>query len=77
MACALKTGAAWSLKNMVRMFWQLINLDSAAYSFNYWVGAVERSELKTLIKVKDMLVRHKDNIFNSFKHRITNAASRG
>jgi transposase len=55
------------------MFWQLTNRDSADYYFNYWVGAVEKSELKPLIKEKDMLVRHKDNIFNYFKHRITNA----
>jgi len=77
MACELKTGIAWSLKNMFRMFWQFTKHDSAEYFFNYWVGAVEKSELKPLIKVKDMLVRHKDNIFNYFKHRITNAASEG
>lgn len=77
MECELKTGRAWSLKNLFRMFWQLTNRDSADYFFNSWTGAVEKSELKPLIKVKDMLVRHKDNILNSFKHRITNAASEG
>jgi transposase len=46
MACELKTGTAWLLKNMFRMFWQLTKRDSADYYFNYWVGAVERSELR-------------------------------
>ena len=77
MACELKTGIAWSLKNIFRVFWRFTNHDSAEFFFNYWVGAVEKSELKPLIKVKDMLVRHKDNIFNYFKHKITNAASEG
>jgi len=77
MACELKTGVAWSLKNMFRVFWQLTNRDSAEFFFNYWVSAVEKSELNPLIKVKDMLLRHKDNIFNYFKHRTTNAVSEG
>ena len=64
MACELKTGIAWSLKNMFRVFWQFTNHDSAEFFFNYWVAAVEKSELKPLIKVKEMLVRHKDNMFN-------------
>jgi len=29
MACELKTGIAWSLKNMFRAFWQFTNHDSA------------------------------------------------
>lgn len=77
MACELKTGVAWSLKNMFRVFWQFTNRDSAEFFFNYWVSAVEKSELNPLIKVKDMLLRHKDNIFNYFKHRTTNAVSEG
>ncbi len=77
MAFELKTGIAWSLKNMFRVFWQFTNHDSAEVFFNYWGGAVEKSELKPLIKVKDILLRHKDNIFNYFKHKITNAASEG
>jgi transposase len=31
MACELKTGMAWSLKNMFRIFWQLTNRDSADF----------------------------------------------
>lgn len=30
-----------------------------------------------MIKVKNMMVRHKQNILNYFKHRITNAVSEG
>lgn len=77
MTCELKTGTAWSLKNIFRAFWRFTCPDSADYFFTYWCGVVDRSELKPLIAVKDMLVRHKDNIFNYFKHRVSNAVSEG
>ncbi len=44
LACELKTGAAWSLKNMFRAFWELTNRDSADYFFSFWSDAVDRSE---------------------------------
>ena len=77
MACELKTGQAWGLKSMFRMFWRFTCLDTASYFFNYWSKAVDRSELNPMIKVKDMMVRHRNNILNYFKHRTTNAVSEG
>ena len=77
MTCELKTGTAWSLKNIFRAFWRFTCPDSADYFFTYWCGVVDRSELKPLIAVKDMLVRHKANLFNYFKHRVSNAVSEG
>jgi len=76
-ACELKTGIAWSLKNMFRVFWRFTCRDTASYFFNYWSKAVDRSELHPMIKVKDMLERHLDNILNYVKHRTTNAVSEG
>jgi len=77
LACELKTGRAWSLKNMFRAFWSLTNRDSAIYFFNYWSEAVDRSGLNQLITVKEMMQRHIENILNYFKHRTTNAVSEG
>nr|WP_068866870.1 transposase [Prosthecochloris sp. CIB 2401] len=52
MTCELQTGTAWSLKNMFRAFWVLTSRDAAEYFFQYWSDAVDRSELKPIIKVK-------------------------
>nr|WP_278248912.1 ISL3 family transposase [Chlorobium sp. N1] len=77
MTCELQTGTAWSLKNMFRAFWVLTSRDAAEYFFQYWSDAVDRSELKPIIKVKDMMARHLDGILNFTRHRITNAVSEG
>ncbi|MDT9547741.1 MAG: transposase [Chlorobium phaeovibrioides] len=77
MTCELQTGTAWSLKNMFRAFWVLTSRDSAEYFFQYWSDAVDRSKLKPIIKVKDMMVRHLDGILNFTRHRTTNAVSEG
>jgi len=77
MTSELKTGTAWSLKNMFRAFWQFTCRDTAEYFFSYWSDAVHRSELKPMIKVKDLMNRHKENLLNFFRHRTTNAVSEG
>ncbi|KAA6230499.1 ISL3 family transposase (plasmid) [Chlorobium phaeovibrioides] len=77
MTCELQTGIAWSLKNMFRAFWVLTTRDAAEYFFQYWSDAVDRSKLKPIIKVKDMMVRHLEGILNFFRHRTTNAVSEG
>jgi len=77
MTCELQTGTAWSLKNMFRAFWVLTSRDSAEYFFQYWSDAVDRSELKPMIKVKDMMARHIEGILNFTRHRTTNAVSEG
>ena len=77
MACELKTGRAWAIKNMFREFWRLGCRDSASFFFDYWSERVDQLELKPMIKVKELLKRHFDNILNYFKHEITNAVSEG
>lgn len=77
MTCELKTGVAWSLKNMFRAFWQFTCRDSADYFFTFWCNAVDRSALKPMVKVKNLIVRHKKNLLNYFRHRTTNAVSEG
>nr|WP_225739389.1 ISL3 family transposase [Chlorobium phaeovibrioides] len=77
MTCELQTGTAWSLKNMFRAFWVLTSRDAAEYFFQYWSDAVDRSELKPIIKVKDMMARHLEDILNFTRHRTTNAVSEG
>jgi len=77
MACELKTARAWSLKNMFREFWRLGCRDSASFFFDYWSERVERLGLKPMIKVKELLRRHFDNVLNYFDHEMTNAASEG
>jgi transposase len=77
MTCELKTGVAWSLKNMFRTFWKFTCQDNADYFFTFWCNAVDRSALKPMIKVKNLIVRHKKNLLNYFRHRTTNAVSEG
>jgi len=77
MVCELKTGIAWSLKNMFGVFWQFTCRDTASYFFNYWSKAVDCCELKPMIKVKDMLERQLQSILNYVKHRTTNTVSEG
>jgi transposase len=77
MSCELKTGSAWSMKNMFREFWRLGCPDSAGFFFDYWCKRVDQLSLKPMIKVKELLIRHFDNILNYFKHEITNAVSEG
>ena len=75
--CELKTGIAWSQKNIFREFWNCSTEFSAKLFFGQWCEMVEKSELKPMIKVKELLERHIDNILNFFKHRVTNAVSEG
>jgi len=72
-----KTGQAWALKNMFRVFWQLGCADAASYFFEYWSKRVDEVDLKPLIEVKELLQRHFDHILTYFKHAITNAVSEG
>jgi len=65
------------IKKHVPSFWSLTSHDSAEYFFNYWSKAVDSSELRPMIKVKDMMQRHLQNILSYFKHWTTNAVSEG
>jgi transposase len=77
MAGELKTGVAWALKNVFRDFWNCSSELRGELFFTYWCEIVEKSGLKPLIKVKEMMERHKGNIINYFKHKVSNAVSEG
>ena len=77
MAEAFKTGQAWALKNLFRVFWQLGCADAASTFFEYGSKRVDKVGLSPLIKVKALLQRHFDNVLTWFRHAITNAVSEG
>ncbi|ACF43515.1 transposase IS204/IS1001/IS1096/IS1165 family protein [Pelodictyon phaeoclathratiforme BU-1] len=63
-ACEFKTGVAWVLKNIFRDFWNCSSGLRGEIFFAYWCELVDKTKLKPLIKVKDMMERHKGNILN-------------
>ena len=73
----LKTGVAWSIKNGFRLFWNLTTEVHGGLFLSYWSDTVDQSGLTPMIEVKDMLNRHRDNLLNYFKHRVSNAVSEG
>ena len=75
MTCELHTGVAWALKNIFREFWKSPTELRAEVFFDYWCELVEKSGLKQMIKVKELMVRHAGNIINYFKHKVSNAVS--
>ena len=77
MACEFKTGVAWVMKNIFRDFWNCSSELRGELFFTYWCELVDKTKLKPLIKVKDMMERHKGNIINYFKHQVSNAMSEG
>jgi transposase len=77
MACEFKTGQAWALKNMFQVFWDAGSADGASYVFDFWSKRVDAVGLSLMVKVKERLQRHFDNVLIWFKHDITNAVSEG
>ncbi|MEI6848340.1 MAG: transposase [Chlorobiaceae bacterium] len=69
--------SAWALKHIFREFWKSATKLRAEVFFAYWCELVARSGLKPLIKVKELMEQHKENIFNYFKHKVSNAVSEG
>jgi len=77
MEAELKTGVAWSIKNGFRKLWDLPSQKHGEWYFWYWSLTVDRSGLAPMIKVKEMLERHRDNLMNWFNHRVSNAVLEG
>lgn len=73
----LKTGRAWTLKEMFRWFWRYVYVTSAKAFFDRWYAWAVRCRLHPIAKVARMLKRHLPNLLTYFRHRITNAASEG
>jgi transposase len=73
----LKTGRAWSIKEMFSDFWSYTYEECAKKFFNKWYWWATHSRLKPMVDVAKMLKRHFDNIVTYIKHRITNALIEG
>jgi transposase len=73
----LKTGRAWSIKEMFSDFWMYKYQKSAKKFFDQWYWWATHSRLKPMSDVAKMLKRHFDNIATYLKHRITNALIEG
>jgi transposase len=73
----LKTGRAWSIKEMFSDFWNYKYQTSAKKFFDQWYWWATHSRLKPMSDVAKMLKRHFDNILTYLKHGITNALIEG
>lgn len=73
----LKTGVAWSLKNLFHEFWTFTDICSAREFFNAWVMSVNDTKLKPLQKVAMLLSRHLDKILTYFIYPISNGVAEG
>lgn len=73
----LRTGRAWSIKEMWRDMWICTNRSEAAEFFAGWYGWAIRSRLEPVKKVARMFKRHLANILTYFEHRLSNGPIEG
>ncbi len=73
----LKTGRAWSIKEMFRDFWTCETEEQGREFFRSWYDWAIRSRLEPIKRVARSFKTHLDNIVTFFTHRITNAALEG
>lgn len=77
LAQELKTGRAWTLKELFDRFWQYTSRSWAWRFLNNWIEEVKNSSLKPMIEAAEMLRKHEAGILNYFSFPITNAAAEG
>ncbi len=73
----LKTGRAWAIKESLRDLWSYSVRGWAERHWRRWYFWATHSRLEPVLKVAKMVHRHLDDVLTYFKHRITNAASKG
>jgi transposase len=73
----LKVARAWAAKELFSKFWEYQEEGWARRFFKDWFGWVNRSRLKPVVEVAQMLKRHLDNLLTYLKHHITNAVTEG
>jgi transposase len=73
----LRTGTAWSLKEMFEHFWDYRSMAWALKFFHNWIDTVNESGLKPMMKVAETLRRHMAGIMNYIAYPITNASAEG
>ena len=74
---SLKTGRAWSIKEVFREFLDCSGRAEAAECFKLWHQWAVRSRLPAVEKVARMFKKHIAQILNFFDHRITNGPIEG
>lgn len=74
---SLKTGRAWSIKEVFREFLDCSTRAEAAECFKLWHQWAARSRLPAVEKVARMFKRHLAQILNFFDHRISNGPIEG
>lgn len=77
LAGAMKTGAAWGLKEGFEYFWKSRDRNYAAAFFEFWYGKVMDSGLGPMIKIAKMFKRHLSGLLAWFDSRINNAMTEG
>nr|BFD65393.1 ISL3 family transposase [Bdellovibrio sp. HAGR004]BFD65908.1 ISL3 family transposase [Bdellovibrio sp. HAGR004]BFD66378.1 ISL3 family transposase [Bdellovibrio sp. HAGR004]BFD66562.1 ISL3 family transposase [Bdellovibrio sp. HAGR004]BFD66622.1 ISL3 family transposase [Bdellovibrio sp. HAGR004] len=73
----LKSGRAWSMKEMFSEFWSYTYQASARKFFDRWYWWATHSRLKPMSDVAKLMRRHLDNILTYLRHHITNAMMEG
>jgi transposase len=73
----LKSGRAWSIKEMFSEFWTYSYQGSAEKFFQRWYWWATHSRLKPMIDVAKLMKRHLPNILTYLRHLITNAMMEG
>ena len=74
---SLKTGRAWSIKELFREFLGSSNREEGAACFKLWYQWAIRCRLPAVEKVAKMCKRHLDQILNYFDHKISNGPIEG
>jgi transposase len=74
---SLKTGQAWSFKDLFEHFWTYRSRACAMRFFYDWIDTVNESGLKPMMKVADTLLKHMAGIMNYITFPITNASAEG
>lgn len=74
---SLKTGRAWSIKEVFREFLSSSDREEGAACFKLWYQWAIRCRLPALEKVAKMCKRHLGQILNYFDHKISNGPIEG
>jgi transposase len=74
---SLKVAKAWHLKQLFEEFWTFDFVEDARHFLKWWMGQVNRSRLKPMIKAAQTLLRHWNGLIAYTCFPITNACTEG
>lgn len=61
----LRTGRAWTIKELLRELWQCPDRAAAGFLFSRWYGWATRSRLALIIKVAKIVKCHLHNVLTT------------